>query len=629
LRKIFVKSFKLHYSLILLGLLAFVTVISGQTTGVSTGNSGSSAVSANFLRLSELKEGMRGTAKTVFRGSVPEEFSVEILGVVPGGIGPRQDMIVGRISGGGADRTAVFAGMSGSPVYINGKLVGAISYSFPFSKEAICGITPIEQMVGMFEQRVSPRTLAREPRSFSFAELASTDIFAGMSKQGANGIVSGVSQGSPMMAVAGQSFQRIATPMTFTGFSQETLSLFSPQLMQSGLLPVAAAGGTAPISPMKTADANTLVGGTSVSMQLTRGDYSMAAAGTVTLRDGDKIYAFGHPFLNLGSSDLPMSESHVVTVIPNINNSFKLAVPDAMVGSMTQDLATGVFGKLGKAPTMIPVRLNIRTSRGGTETVNFEVARDEFLTPLLLNMAIYNAVTANERGLGDTTVDIKGTVKLKGQQPLLIERKFAGAQAQLMASGSIVAPVGVLLKSRFDDLTIEGITVDVASTDGTQTAVLDRLSIDRTQVSAGETIEIQTFARTNAGRVYVQRIPVTIPKDTPAGAFKIIIGDGSQLQKESASQHFVPATLADLVSTINQMKTSDRLYAVATRTSTGAVMGSSEMPNLPPSMIATLNNDRTTGVVKPTVQTVVLEKTLPPSEMIITGQQSVSIEIVR
>ncbi|MEQ1763022.1 MAG: hypothetical protein ABL984_07750 [Pyrinomonadaceae bacterium] len=623
------KSVKLHYSLILLGLLAFAACISAQTTAVSTGNSGSSAASANFLRLSEVREGMRGTAKTVFRGTVPEEFSVEILGVVPGGIGPKQDMIVGRISGGGADRTAVFAGMSGSPVYINGKLVGAISYSFPFSKEAICGITPIEQMVDMFEHRHPARTVAREPRSFSFAELASTDIFAGLSRQGSNGIVSGVSQGSPMMAVAGQSFQRIATPMTFTGFSQETLSMFSPQLTQAGLLPVAAAGGAAPMSPMKTANAETLVGGTSVSMQLTRGDYSLAAAGTVTLRDGDKIYAFGHPFLNLGSSDLPMSESHVVTVIPNINNSFKLAVPDAMVGSMTQDLATGVFGKLGKAPTMIPVRLNISTSRGGAETVNFEVARDEFLTPLLLNMAIYNAVTAQERGLGDTTVDIRGTIKLKGQQPLSIQRKFAGGQAQLMASGSIVAPVSVLLKSRFDDLNIEGITVDVASTDGTQMALLDRLSIDRTQVSAGETIEIQAFARTNAGKVFIQRIPVTIPKDTPAGAFKIIIGDGSQVQKEAATQYFVPATLADLIATINSLKSSDRLYAVGTRTSIGAVMGSNEMPNLPPSMIATLNNDRTTGVVKPTVQTVVFDKSLPPSEMIITGQQSVSIEIVR
>jgi hypothetical protein len=130
----------------------------------------------------------------------------------------------------------------------------------------------------------------------------------------------------------------------------------------------------------------------------------MAASGTVTYRDGDKIYAFGHPFLSLGTSDLPMSESSVVTVIPNVNNSFKLAVPDAMVGSMTQDRATGVFGKLGQAPKMIPVNLNLETSRGQTETLNFEVAKDDFLTPLLLNISIYNSIVANERGLGDSMI---------------------------------------------------------------------------------------------------------------------------------------------------------------------------------------------------------------------------------
>ena len=571
---------------------------------------------------------MKGTARTVFRGSEPEDFSVEILGVVPGGIGPKQYMIVGRISGGGADRTAVFAGMSGSPVYVNGKLLGAISYSFPFSKEAICGITPIEQMIDIFETKQPARTLARDPRSFSFAELASTNF--GLPKaDSTGGLLSGVSQSSALMAVAGQSFQRIATPVTFNGISQETLNLFAPQLLQSGLLPVAAAGGAAPMSPMKTADATTLVGGDSVSMQLTRGDYSMAAAGTVTLRDGEKIYAFGHPFLNLGSSDLPMSESHVVTVIPNVNNSFKLAVPDAMVGSMTQDRATGVFGKLGKAPTMIPVKLNVITSRGGTETLNFEIARDEFLTPLLLNIAIYNAVTAQERGLGDTTVSVKGTVKLMGQESVAIERKFAGAQAQQMASGSVVAPVAALLRSRFDDLNIESITIDVASTDGTQIGTLDRLAVDLAEVKAGETIELQAFARTSSGKIYVQRIPITIPKDTPAGSFKITVGDGSQVMKDSASQHFVPKDLSELVSVINSLKSSDRLYAVATRSSSGVVVGASEMPNLPPSMLATLNSDRSSGGVKSVVQTTVFEKSLPPSEMIITGQQSLTIEVIR
>ena len=630
LRKNFVKNRSIRFALLLFVFASFTALSVGQTALVSTSGGGKSNLSGTLLPLSEIKEGMKGTARTVFRGSEPEEFNVEILGVVPGGIGPRQDLIVGKISGGEADRTAVFAGMSGSPVYINGKLIGAISYSFPFSKEAICGITPIEQMIDIFELKQPTRSIAREPRTVSFSELASADWLMGLPRSpAANGVLSGVPSNSALMTVAGQTFQRIATPVTFTGLSQETLNYFAPPLLQAGLLPVAASGGSASMTPMKPADAKTLLGGASVSMQLTRGDYSLAAAGTVTLRDGDKVYAFGHPFLSLGSSDLPMSESHVVAVVPNINNSFKLAVPDAMVGSMTQDRATGVFGNLGRAPAMIPVRLNINTSRGGTETLNFEVARDEFLTPLLLNITIFNSITAQERSLGDTTISLTGEVRVKGQDPIRIERRFAGSQSAPMASGSIIGPVGTLLRSRFDDLKIEGISIDLTSEDGMKLAALDRLSIDRSKVRAGETVEVQAFARTSAGKIFVQKIPFTIPAETPVGLFTITVGDGGQIQQNSTIQQFVPRDISELIRMINKLKSSDRLYVQASRSSVGAVIGASELPNLPPSVLATINNDRITGGVKPTIQTVVFESILPPSDFMISGQQSLSIEVVK
>ncbi len=630
LRKNFVKNRSIRFALLLFVFASFTALSVGQTALVSTSGGGKSNLSGTLLPLSEIKEGMKGTARTVFRGSEPEEFNVEILGVVPGGIGPRQDLIVGKISGGEADRTAVFAGMSGSPVYINGKLIGAISYSFPFSKEAICGITPIEQMIDIFELKQPTRSIAREPRTVSFSELASADWLMGLPRSpAANGVLSGVPSNSALMTVAGQTFQRIATPVTFTGLSQETLNYFAPQLLQAGLLPVAASGGSASMTPMKPADAKTLLGGASVSMQLTRGDYSLAAAGTVTLRDGDKVYAFGHPFLSLGSSDLPMSESHVVAVVPNINNSFKLAVPDAMVGSMTQDRATGVFGNLGRAPAMIPVRLNINTSRGGTETLNFEVARDEFLTPLLLNITIFNSITAQERSLGDTTISLTGEVRVKGQDPIRIERRFAGSQSAPMASGSIIGPVGTLLRSRFDDLKIEGISIDLTSEDGMKLAALDRLSIDRSKVRAGETVEVQAFARTSAGKIFVQKIPFTIPAETPVGLFTITVGDGGQIQQNSTIQQFVPRDISELIRMINKLKSSDRLYVQASRSSVGAVIGASELPNLPPSVLATINNDRITGGVKPTIQTVVFESILPPSDFLISGQQSLSVEVVK
>ena len=608
---------------------AVSSVALGQQPGVKTTNMPPST-RTEFFPIAELREGMTGKARTVFRGSEAEEFEVEILGVVPGAIGPKQDLIVGRLKGAATDRTSVFAGMSGSPVYINGKLAGAISYSFPFSKEPICGITPIEQMVSIFESKQGSRPTASEPRTFSFGELASTDWTVSFPRlPAASGLLAGGSPNSLLMSVAGQTFQQIATPVTFTGFSQATLNAFSPQLLQAGLLPVAAVGGSAPISGLKQADETTLVGGDSVSMHLTRGDYSLAAAGTVTWRDGDKVYAFGHPFLSLGTSDLPMSESHVVTVIPNINNSFKLAVPDSMVGTMTQDRATGVFGKLGQAPRMIPVKINLTTSRGQTDVINFEVAKDDFLTPLLLNIAVYNTAVAQERSLGDSTVEVTGEIVVKGQQAVTVQRRFTGGQATQLAAAAVASPVAVLMRSRFDDLEINGITINLSAADGSKTAVLDRIAIDRTQVRAGESIEVQAYARNNAGKIFVQKIPVTIPAGTPAGKFSITVGDGKEIQQNSSIQQFVPRDLGDLINTINKVKLPDRLYLQAFRTTNGAIIGSSEMPNLPPSVLATLNNDRAAGGIKPAIHTVVTEFALPPAEFVISGQQTLTFEVIK
>lgn len=616
----------------LLIISAFCLDLSGQTQANNEIKlKTEKTANAQFFPLSELKEGMRGTAWTVFRGSEPEEFNVEILGIVPGAIGPKQDMIVGRISGGQADRTSVFAGMSGSPVYIDGRLVGAISYSFPFSKEPICGITPIEQMLAIFEKNQNLQPKSKQPRAVSFAELTSTTWQPSFPKNATvtSSLLIGVNPNSPLNAMVGQVFQPIATPLAFSGFSQETLNLFAPQLAAVGLFPVSAGGGAARITPLKEANEKTLLGGTSVSMQLTRGDYSLAASGTVTFRDGEKIYAFGHPFLNLGSSDLPMSESHVVTVIPNLNNSFKLAVPDSMVGSMTQDRATGVFGNLGQSPKMIPVKINLQTSRNQQQTVNFEVAKDNFLTPLLLNIAIYNSIVANERGLGDSTVELAGEIKINGQAPIKIERRFDGANASQFAALSVAVPVNALLQSRFDNVEISEVNLNITSLDGSNSATLERIALDRASVKAGETFEIQAFVRTDSGKVFSQKIPVTIPADTPAGTLSVTVGDGGSLQATAAAKQFVPKDLSELVKTINQLKKNDRLYVQTFRVTNGAIIGANELPNLPPSMLATLNNDRTAGGFKPTVLTVLTEQELAPADFIISGQQVLTIEVVR
>jgi hypothetical protein len=580
-----------------------------------------------LFAIEDLRPGMKGVARTVFSGSEPQEFGLEILGVLDGFTGPRQSTIIAKLNGPNVDKTGVFAGMSGSPVFIDDKLVGAIAYSFPFAKEPICGITPIKQMIDIFAQG-NERPKSNEARAVSFASLAST-WKPSLPKQavGATSLIAPVSAGSALAPLMGQQIQPIATPVVFSGIKQDTLSLFASQLTDNGLLPVSGVGGAAAITPLESFDNHTLTPGTSVTVQLARGDYSVAAAGTVTYRDGEKIYAFGHPFLSLGSADMPMTESSVVTVIPNAFNSFKLAVPGKMVGSISQDRATGVFGQLGHAPKMIPVKLTLHTSRGQSEQFTYEIVSDEYLTPLLLSITVFNSIAARERSVGEATISVNGSIAVSGQDPIGIQRRFSSANASMLAAGAVAAPAQTLLSSGFDNVDIKGITLDVTSSEEKNAATLERISLDRTEVARGDNVEIQAYVRTDSGKQFVERIPVQIPADAPSGQLVIMVGDGATLQESSSAKSFVPRELGQLVEAINKTKKNDRLYLKLLRPAPGVVIGSNELPNLPPSVVATLNNERTSGGYTPLSLSSVYEKELPPAEFVISGQQVISVTV--
>ena len=612
-------------------LIAVVIAVIGGVAAAQEPAPVATSRDSRLFPLEDLRPGMKGTARTVFAGTEPQEFGVEILGVLPGFPGPRQSAIIAKLTGANVEKTGVFAGMSGSPVYIDNRLVGAIAFSFPFSKEPIAGITPIQQMIDIFEKGSAIQTARpKEPRAISFAQLASTEWKATLPKPavGPTSLIAPVSEGSRLMPLMGQQMTPIATPVVFGGISQESLAMFAPQLMANGLLPVSGAGGSAAITPLVKATEKTLTPGTSVSVQLVRGDYSIAASGTVTFRDGDRIYAFGHPFLSLGASDMPMSETAVVTVIPNVNNSFKLSVPGAMMGSISQDRASGVFGLLGQAPKMIPVKINLHTSRDRSETYSYEIANDSFLTPLLLNITVFNTITSSERALGDSTISIKGAINVKGQEPIQVDRRFSTGNSPILAAGSVAGPISSLLGSGFDDVQIEGVTLDISSADTKYAGTLERIALSKTEARRGEEIEIQAYVRTESGKQFVQRIPVKIPEDATPGQLLVFVGDGGALQEGSAARAFVPQDLGQLVKAINKVKKSDRLYVKLFRITPGAVIGTNELPNLPPSVVATLNSDRNSGGYTPTVLSAVYEMELPPAEFVISGQQLIGLDIV-
>ena len=251
---------------------------------------------------------------------------------------------------------------------------------------------------------------------------------------------------------------------------------------------------------------------------------------------------------------MPMTEASVVTVVANVNNSFKLAVPGQMMGSISQDRAAGVFGRLGTAPKMIPVKINLHTSRDRTETFSYEIANDSFLTPLLLNITVFNTISSSERALGDSTISIKGDIKVNGQEDVHVDRRFSAANSAMMAAGSVAGPMGSLLSSGFDDVQIGGVTLDISSTDTKYAGTLERIALERTEVRRGENIEIQAYVRTESGKQFVQRIPVQIPEDATPGQLLVFVGDGNALQEGSAAKAFVPQDLGQLVTAINKIK---------------------------------------------------------------------------
>ncbi len=590
-----------------------------------------------FFPLDQVKPGMRAVGYTVFSGSEPEKFDVEILGVLKGFPNPQQSAVVTRLFGEEIEHTGVFQGMSGSPVYIDGKLLGAVAFGFQFAKDPIAGIMPIQYMVENFEEKQGGDGKERksgqsdrpgQTRQVSFSEIS----FNENSREFAE-FVKGLS-GAPLRNAAasdfgGQLLTPIAVPLAITGVAPEVIARFAPIFQSWGFAPVAGAAGAAEVTELKKADENTLKPGSTIIVPLVRGDYSLAAAGTVTYRDGNRIYAFGHPFLSLGVSEIPMHEGKVLTVMSSSAVSFKMSAPTAMVGTLRGDRSTGIYGELGVAPQMIPIEINLKTSRGEDRKYRFEVVADRFLTPLLMQMTMLSTIASTERTIGDLTLQIRGRIKLRGAPEVEIENRLSSSfNAPLAAAFATSQPISAIFNSGFKDLRFEKLVYDIASRDARSTGQLDRLCINNTEIRPGEQIEIQAFARTEGGGEYVERIPLEIPKDTPPGQLQIIVGDGGSIQALEPRTGFTPKSLDQLARELNKIRKSDRLYVRLARAGNGAVVKNEEMPSLPPSILATLGSDRTSGGYSLTRSTTIFEKEIAPAEFVISGQRTLTVNVV-
>jgi len=594
-----------------------------------------------FMSVDEVRAGMKGFGKTVFQGTKIEQFDVELLGVLKN-FAPKQDMILARLSGGPLARTGVIAGMSGSPVYIDGKLLGAVAFSFPYSTEPIAGIQPIQQMMELLDQKNAPPPRVAQNATGTLgggwpAESPTAFVYSQFQKLAAGTplaqllLPQSLLSSSPFGTTAGSpSMTRIQTPLFISGATPAALQQFAAFFSAFGFTPVQGGGGGSAAS-LAGATPSKIEPGSSINVELIRGDISYSANGTVTYVDGNKVYAFGHPNLTAGPTDVPMSAGYVISLLPNLQNSFKLAVPLDVVGSFQQDRSTGIAGTLGVTPKMIPVNMTVHSSLNTVQKYKFEVASDRFLTPPLMNFIVFNSITASERALGEMTLYISGQINLKNQEPVNIGNVFSSdMNGPALASIAAVSPLQYLLMAGYDGVVIDNINLEVTSLDRKTNAQLDRISVNKSEVAPGETVTLTAYLRSTTGDTVIEQYPVQIPAGLPAGPVQLLVGDGTTVTGIDIRRgpSGVPTGIKQVISELNKLRKNDRLYIKIVTSEPGVVIGGEEFPSLPPSMAALINTGRSSsrsvsGVPNSTVR----EYELPQSKYVIQGQRTLNLTV--
>ncbi len=542
----------------------------GQSAGAPAGVAGAAGAiaadaaapggEARMFPLAEVHRGLRGVAYTVFQGVTPEKMEVEILGVLKDSLGPGRDMILARLVGVKPEYTGVVAGMSGSPVYIDGRLVGALSYRIgQFSKEPIAGITPIEQMLEVRDGVAMP---ASGPRT---------------------------------TAAGGDGMQAMETPLVFGGFSQEAVDRFGERFRAMGMTAVAGMGGMS----AGARQPEPLVPGSAVSAVLVEGDLSITGTCTVTYVDAKRLLACGHPITQSGAVDMPMTKAEVLATLPSPLNAFKIVNATEEVGAFTEDRASAILGRFGARAKMIPVEVEVRAGTKEARTFHLRVLDSRELTPQAMLVSVYQTMQQTNMGAAETSWRLSGEIGvarrgLDGHDgarlpPVLLRGMMAPNEFN---SGAINAALYV--SDRFNRVysnsqeqpEVTGVRLRLEGIAERRIAILDSARLSRTEARAGETVEIEAVLRPYAGVARLIRMPVTIPSSATPGAMRVLVSDGATLDRliapSTAGAH--AASLADAVSQADRMHANDRVYVTLLDHGAQAVLDSAALESVPLSM---------------------------------------------
>src|SRR5262249_22653884 len=419
----------------------------------------------------------------------------------------------------------------------------------------------------------------------------------------------------------------IATPLVMSGFEPDVADLFTSAFRDQGFIPTGgnvaanARFGEKPYEgPLKPGDA--------VGVMLVGGDLQLGATGTVTHIDGDRVYAFGHPMYNLGPTEFPMTRAYVYTVLPSLFSSMKLSSTGEVIGTVLQDRATAIAGRLGPPPRMIPVTLTLESSRRPRETFNFTVVNDQLFGPLLTYASILNTLGSYERQFGSATFTVGGTAKLKKHDAITFSNIYSGEQASMAAAASIVAPVTYLMGNDYEKVDIEGVDVTFSTAEEPKTATLERVWLDDPRPRAGRTVPLKMLLRTYRGEDVVRTLPIQIPTNA-SGTLSLQVTDGARLaqseQRETRTSN-QQRSVDQMIRLLNKGRRNNTLYVKLLGSDAGAVVNGELLSSLPPSVLGVLEGDRNGGSFNPVHSATIGEWELP-TENLVSGSRSVTITV--
>ncbi|HSE62918.1 MAG TPA: hypothetical protein VLG15_04835 [Thermoanaerobaculia bacterium] len=581
---------------------------------------------AEIFPVDQIVPGMKGYGFSDLGGGRGiQRFEVEMIGTLKR-FAPKQDLVLARVSGAGLEHSGIIAGMSGSPVYVDGKLVGALAYGWPFSKDPICGITPIQSMLDI---RHAP---AAAPVPIGGPAARASELVSRFASRDFSGALDALLAPFRETTTAG-SMSRLPIPVSFAGGAGGDPGWLFGRVAEAAGWVAAPAGAsgesskdrkTGPREGEKTAPVRP---GSSIATVLLSGDMMLAATGTATWVEGDSVLAFGHPFLSMGPIDMPMASANVLTVLPSVYRSFKFADTGPVFGSVTQDRSTGILGTVGTRARMVPITVRISSDEVPIQTYRFEAVHNSMLTPVLAAVAIDSVLTTLEKRAGERTLVWKSSINTPDRR-VRWDTVFSGLAAREDAVTSLALLTNYLMANEFRDLPILGVDVEIAHSDRLQNGKIVNVEPAKERFRAGERVPVRVDVVDFRGGSRRITLELDVPKDTPPGPLNVFVGDGNAATAYDLAVYPAdPQSLDQVLDFLGRMRPPNSLNLIAYRRTPGAVVAGEPLPALPPSVAAILR-DRGPGDGTPNLSHLRILSRSVEQPVPLTGSVQLNLEVL-